>query len=77
MLRRAQWLVFRNDGVATAAAYAQEAAAATAAGRSVGVPNFLDRMDPEKPLARRRTFVLRIMRQAMKARQTISLLCCS
>lgn len=67
MLRDAQWLVFRNDGVTTAAAYAQEAAVATAAGRAVGVPNFLDRMDPDKPLARRRKFVLRIMRQAMKA----------
>ena len=50
---------------------------ATAAGRAVGVPNFLDRMDPDKPLARRRSFVLRIMRQAMKARQRRSILCCS
>ena len=60
--------MFRNDGVTTAAAYAQEAAAATAAGRAVGVPNFLDRLDPDKPLARRRDFVLRIMRQAMKVK---------
>ncbi len=63
-----QWLVFRNDGTTTAAAYAQEAAAATAAGHAVGSSNFFDRMDRDKPLARRRAFVLRIMRQVMQAR---------
>ena len=63
-----QWLVFRNDGTITAAAYAQEAAVATLAGRAVGQPNFFDRLDRNKPLARRRAFVVRIMRQTMQAR---------
>jgi len=67
-LEARQWLVFRNDGTTTAAAYAQEAAAATAAGHAIGSSNFLDRMDRDKPLARRRAFVLRIMRQVMQAR---------
>ena len=58
--------MFRNDGTITAAAYAQEAAAATTAGRAVGQPNFLDRLDRSKPLARRRAFVIRIMRQTMQ-----------
>lgn len=60
-----QWIVLRNDGGTTAAAYAAEAACAGAARRGVGGTDFWDLFDPERPLARRRTFVREVLRQGL------------
>ncbi|KAK9828536.1 hypothetical protein WJX72_000643 [[Myrmecia] bisecta] len=64
--RGEQWLVFRNDGTISAAAYAAKAAEATASGRSVGEGEMFDRLDPAKPLARRRAFVIELLRQCLE-----------
>ena len=58
-----QWLVFRNDGLTTAAAYAAAAAEAGARRQALGSGELLDRLNPARPLARRRLFVLRLLRQ--------------
>jgi hypothetical protein len=58
-----QWLVFRNDGLTTAAAYAAAAAEAGARRQALGSSELLDRSNPARPLARRRLFVLRLLRQ--------------
>lgn len=60
-----QWLVFRNDGLTTAAAYAAMAAEAGVRNQAVGSKQLLDRLDPARPLARRRLFVLQLLRQVM------------
>jgi hypothetical protein len=61
-----QWLVFRNDGTTTAADYARQAAHAAAEGRPcLGDGEFLDAFDAERPVLRRRTFVLCALRQAL------------
>jgi len=60
-----QWLVFRNDGQITAASYAAEAAQATAESKAVGNPDFLDNMMPERPIARRQTFIKVILYKAL------------
>jgi hypothetical protein len=62
-----QWLVFRNDGLTTAAAYASMAAEAGARQRAVGSGELMDRLNPARPLARRRLFVLRLLRQVRDA----------
>lgn len=48
-----QWLVFRNDGLTTAASYAAMAAEAGSRGSAVGRDELLDRFSPARPLARR------------------------
>jgi hypothetical protein len=58
-----QWLVFRNDGLTTAAAYAAAAAEAGVRRQALGSGELLDRLSPARPLARRRLFVLRLLRQ--------------
>ncbi len=61
-----QWLVFRSDGLTTAAAYSAAAAEAGSRGRGVGGDELFDRFSPAKPLARRREFVLQLLRQVME-----------
>ena len=61
-----QWLVFRKDGSATAAAWAQKAARATAEGRSVGDGEFMDIFEPQKRIYRRRAFAQTILRNTMQ-----------
>jgi len=62
-----QWLVFRNDGTTSAAAYATEAAAASAEGEAVGEGEFWDRMDERRPLARRGTFIKVVLYRVFSA----------
>lgn len=50
----------------TADQYARMASEAFAAGRAVGDGEFWDRLDPKRPLARRRLAVLRVWRGAME-----------
>ena len=57
-----QWLVLRDDGTITAAAYAKLAAAATDAGAAVGEWEFFDRFDRQRPLERRQRFLVRLLR---------------
>lgn len=60
-----QWIVLRNDGATTAAAYAMEGARAGVARRGIGGTDFLDLFDSRRLLARRRIFVREIIRQAL------------
>ena len=62
-----QWLVFRRDGSETAAAWAQKAAAATAANTSVGDGEFWDIFEPQRRLLRRQAFIRSILRQSIQA----------
>lgn len=55
-----QWLLFRNDGVATAADYCQVAAAAGAKGEALGEGEFWDKWDAARPLQRRKVFILKV-----------------
>lgn len=64
-----QWLVFRNDGIVTAAEYAGRAAQAGAAGEAVGEQEFWDRFDTARPLQRRKVFLIKILRQVLEGLQ--------
>eukprot|EP00192_Tetraselmis_astigmatica_P011306 CAMPEP_0117664572 /NCGR_PEP_ID=MMETSP0804-20121206/9300_1 /TAXON_ID=1074897 /ORGANISM="Tetraselmis astigmatica, Strain CCMP880" /LENGTH=367 /DNA_ID=CAMNT_0005471831 /DNA_START=247 /DNA_END=1350 /DNA_ORIENTATION=- len=61
-----QWLVFRNDGTTSAEVYANKAAQAGAKGEAVGEGEFWDRFDSERPLKRRKIFVLKCLRQMLQ-----------
>eukprot|EP00803_Ostreobium_quekettii_P003632 evm.model.scf_117.8 EVM.evm.TU.scf_117.8 scf_117:52245-57460(+) len=61
-----KWLVFRNDGVTTAAAYAAEAAKSTSERVRIGPSDVWDAMDPRRSLWGRQAFVLKMLRQGMK-----------
>mmetsp|Transcript_514 Transcript_514/g.1104 ORF Transcript_514/g.1104 Transcript_514/m.1104 type:complete len:446 (+) Transcript_514:52-1389(+) len=60
-----KWLVFRNDGLSTAASYAAEAAKATSEGRALGEGEFWDNLDESRPIARRRAFIKLALYQAL------------
>lgn len=60
-----QWLVFKNDGVLTAADYATAAAGASAAGAALGDGEFWDRFDTSRVFRRRHAFIVSALRQAM------------
>ena len=55
-----RWLLFENRGIQSAAQYAGAAAAAFAAGTSLGEGEFWDRFDARRPLRRRRLFVVKV-----------------
>ena len=55
-----QWLLFRNQGIASAANYAGLAAQATQKQEAVGEGEFLDRWDRGRPLKQRKLFVLKV-----------------
>lgn len=61
-----QWLVFRNDGLYTAEGYSTRAAKAGAEGRALGEGEFWDRFDPQRPLQRRKVFVIKCLREASR-----------
>lgn len=61
-----QWLVFRDDGKATAADYAKMAAEATTEGRAVGEWDFWDRFDKTRPIQRRLIFITKLLRGAFQ-----------
>ena len=65
-----QWLAFRKDGSATAAAWAQKAAHATAEGKSVGDGEFMDLFEPQRRIQRRRAFAQTILRNTMQVLQS-------
>eukprot|EP00850_Spirogloea_muscicola_P006396 SM000030S11405 [mRNA] locus=s30:494751:498073:+ [translate_table: standard] len=60
-----QWLVFRDNGTYSTADYAKRAAAAMDEGASVGEGEFWDRWDKARPVARRRVFVVKLLRGLM------------
>lgn len=60
-----QWLVFKNDGVLTAADYAAAAAGASAEGVALGEGEFWDRFDVQRVLRRRQVYITSAMRQAL------------
>jgi hypothetical protein len=55
-----QWLLFRNDGIITAAEYAARAAQATQKGQTVGEGEFWDRFNTRAPLKRRKIFIMKV-----------------
>lgn len=59
-----QWLVFRNDGLTTAAAYAVRAAEAGKEDRALGEGEVWDMFDKSRPIARRQVFVLKCIKEA-------------
>ncbi|MCO5546723.1 hypothetical protein L7F22_000159 [Adiantum nelumboides] len=59
-----QWLVFRDDGQATAADYAKAAGQATTERRAVGDWEFLDYLDYNRPIKRRYIFIIKLLRGA-------------
>eukprot|EP00250_Pteridium_aquilinum_P022724 c25611_g1_i1 orf=142-1485(+) len=59
-----QWLVFRDDGQATAADYAKAASIATAERCAVGDWEFLDYLDSNRPIKRRYIFIIKLLRGA-------------
>ena len=63
-----QWLVFRNSGLVTAEQYALRAADAGAQGKALGEGEFWDRFDNQRPLQRRRIFVLKCLREVVQPR---------
>jgi hypothetical protein len=58
--RGEQWLLFRNQGIQSAAQYASLAAEAFARGKAVGEGEFFDRWDKARPLKQRRVFVKKV-----------------
>ena len=60
-----QWLVFKNDGVLTAADYASAAAGASQAGSAIGDGEFWDRFDTVRVFRRRHAYIVSALRQAM------------
>lgn len=66
-----QWLVFKNDGVVSAAQYAAAAGQATEDGQALGEAEFWDRFDPSRVIARRQTFILSVMRQVFCGLSTL------
>eukprot|EP00191_Tetraselmis_sp_GSL018_P005168 CAMPEP_0177620438 /NCGR_PEP_ID=MMETSP0419_2-20121207/26903_1 /TAXON_ID=582737 /ORGANISM="Tetraselmis sp., Strain GSL018" /LENGTH=416 /DNA_ID=CAMNT_0019119991 /DNA_START=173 /DNA_END=1421 /DNA_ORIENTATION=- len=60
-----QWLVFRNDGLASAESYCAKATQASADGRAVGEGEFWDRFDASRPIRRRKIFILKCIREML------------
>lgn len=59
-----QWLVFLDNGQMTASDYAKAAVKASTEGRAVGDWEFLDIFDRNRPIKRRRTFIIKLLRGA-------------
>lgn len=59
-----QWLVFQDEGTATAADYAKAAGLATTERRAVGESEFLDYFDCSRPIKRRYIFIIKLLRGA-------------
>ena len=63
-----QWLVFRNSGLVSAEQYALKAADAGAEGKALGEGEFWDRFDSQRPLQRRKVFVLKCLREVVQTK---------